>query len=106
MRCNLDKIFEDFKAWAVSRNADWKKQNVIIEEIIESTHAHQIHVNLQSEDGFGHIGLFESNNIYWIEFEGVARDFENFYKYVEFDELPDLSCLENDYLRFLTNNSN
>ena len=35
---------------------------------------------MQSEDGFGHISIFESNNIYWIEFEGVTRDFENFYK--------------------------
>ncbi|WBW99482.1 hypothetical protein [Oceanirhabdus sp. W0125-5] len=99
----MDKIFEDFKRWIVSKNGEWKIQNVIIEEIIESTHANQIHVNLQSRDGFGHIGIFESNNLYWIEFEGVAGEFENFYKYDEFNELPDLRDFENEYIRFLTN---
>lgn len=97
-------IFQKLKVKEVLKIGIYKK-NVIIEEIIESIHVHQIHVNLQSKDGFGHIGIFESNNIYWIEIEGVARDFENFYKYVEFDGLPDLKDLENEYICFLTNNS-
>jgi hypothetical protein len=52
----MDIIFSDFKNWIVSKNGLWKEQGLIIDEIIESTHAHQIHINVHSEDGFGHIG--------------------------------------------------
>lgn len=105
MGCNLDKIFEDFKIWIRDKSNEWKKQNVTINEIVESAHAHQIHVNLQSEDGYGHIGLFESSNIYWIEFEASARNFEDFYKYIEFDRLPDFNGIEIEYIQFLTSKS-
>lgn len=74
--------------WIKSKSDEWKKQNVIIDETVESTHAHQIHVNLHSDEGFGHIALYESNNIYWTDFEAVVRDFENYYKYIEFDGFP------------------
>lgn len=80
----------------------WKEQGLIIDEVIESTHAHQIHINIHSEDAFGHIGLFESNKIYWIEFEAVARGFENFYKYFEFERLPCFDNVEQEYLSFMT----
>lgn len=98
----MDKIFDDFKIWIKSRDNEWKKRDVIIDEIVESTHAHQIHINLHSAVGYGHIGLFESNNIYWVEFEAVARDFENFYKYFEFDKLPCFNSVEEEYLYFIT----
>jgi len=98
----LDRIFEDFKSWIDSKKDKWEKQDLIIDNIIESTHAHQIHVNLHAKVGVGHIGLFESNNIYWVEFEAVAREFENFYKHFEFNELPCFNSIEEEYLYFLT----
>lgn len=100
----MDKIFEDFLKWIKSIVDVWKKQDVNIREIVEPTHAHQIHINLDSEVGYGHIGLYESNNIYWIEFEAVARDFESYYKYIELDKLPDFHDLEMEYIEFLTSN--
>lgn len=98
----LDKIFQDFKILIENKKDEWKKQEVIIDEVVESTGSHQIHVNLHSKVGFGHIGLFESNNIYWAEFEAVARDFENFYMYFEFDKLPCFNSVEKEYLYFIT----
>lgn len=98
----MDIIFQNFKNWIDSKKELWKGYGLIIDEIVESTHAHQIHTNLHSEDGFGHIGLFESNNIYWVEFEAVARGFENFYKCFEFERLPCLDNVEQEYIRFLT----
>jgi hypothetical protein len=75
---------------------------VSIDEIVESYNTHQIHINLHSEDGFGHITLFESNNIYWVEFEAVAREFESFYKYFEFERLPCFDRVEDEYIVFMT----
>jgi hypothetical protein len=100
----LDKIFDDFKIWIKDKDDEWKKKDVTIDEIVESTHAHQIHINLSSEIGYGHIGLYESNSIYWIEFEAVERNFENFYKHIEFDRLPDFHDVEMQYIKFLTSN--
>jgi len=97
----MDIIFQDFKYWIDNKKELWKEQGLIIDENVESMHAHQIHINLHSEDGFGHIGLFESSDIYWVEFEGVARNFENFYKYIEFDTLPDFQEAEMEYLHFI-----
>ena len=102
----MDKIFEDFLAWIKSKDGNWKTREVIIDEIVESTHAHQIHINLHSEFGFGHIALYESNDIYWIEFEAVARDFENFYRYFEFDTLPIFDEVELEYIEFLAKMKN
>ncbi len=98
----MDSIFETFKDWIKSKDYEWEKHGVIIDEIIETTHAHQIHVNSHSKIGFGHIGLYESNNIYWVEFEATAREFEDFYKYFEFDILPDFKDVVINYLQFLT----
>ena len=98
----MDQIFDGFKAWVRSKNDSWKKQGVNVNEIYEAMHAHQIHVNLQSEVGYGHIGLYESNNIYWVEFEATARNLESYYKYIEFERLPDFQDLEVEYLNFLT----
>lgn len=100
----MDKIFESFKGWIDSTNEKWRKRNVTIHKIEEASHAHQIHVHLQSEVAFGHIGLYESNNIYWVEFEAVTLDYEDFYKHIEFDTLPSFSDLEVEYVNFLTKN--
>lgn len=98
----MDIIFQDFKDWINTKKEIWEEHGLIIDDIVETTHAHQIHVNLHSEDGFGHIGLFESNNIYWVEFEAVAREFENFYKYFEFERLPHFDSVEQEYICFMT----
>lgn len=39
---------------------------------------------------------------YWIEFEVFAREFENFYKYFEFEKLPCFDNIEQEYLSFMT----
>lgn len=98
----MDIIFQDFKNWIGSKKELWKEQGLIIDEIVESTYAHQIHINLHSDDGIGHIGLFESNNLYWVEFEAVAREFKNFYKYFEFEKLPCFNKIEQEYIWFMT----
>jgi hypothetical protein len=98
----MDIVFQVFKKWIESKRELWKEQDLIIDEIVESTHAHQIHINLHSEDGFGHIGMFESNGIYWIEFEAVARKFENFHRYLEFEKLPCFDNIEQEYICFMT----
>jgi hypothetical protein len=101
-RYNLDTIFDDFKIWIKSKEDRWKERGVVVDKIAEATHAHQIHVKLHSQSGYGHIGLFENNNTYWIEFEGVARNFENFYKCIEIgDELPNFDEIEIAYIDFL-----
>lgn len=100
-RYNLDTIFNDFRIWTKSKENKWQEKDVIIDEISE-VHAHQIHVNLHSQVGYGYIGLFENNNSYWIEFEGVARNFENFYKCIEFEnKLPNFDDIEIKYIEFL-----
>lgn len=101
-----DTIFQDFLNWINSKKKLWEKIGLSIDEIVEAKHTHQTHVNLHSEDGFGHIALFESNNIYWVEFEAVAREFENFYKYFEFERLPCFDEVENEYIEFMTSRDN
>lgn len=98
----VDIIFQDFINWINSKEVLWEKKGLSIDEITELDHTHQIHINLHSEDGYGHIALFESNNIYWVEFEAVAREFENFYKYFEFERLPSFDMVENEYIGFMT----
>lgn len=44
----MDIIFGDFKNWISSKKELWKEQGLIMDKIIESTHAHQIHINLHS----------------------------------------------------------
>ncbi len=98
----MDIIFQDFLNWINSKKVLWGKTGLSIDEIVESNHAHQIHINLHSEDGFGHIALYESNEIYWVEFEAAVREFENFYKYFEFESLPCFDEVENEYIGFMT----
>lgn len=98
----MDIIFQDFINWINSKKELWRKNGVSIDEIVESYNTRQIHINLLSEAGFGHIALFESNNIYWVEFEAVAREFESFYKYFEFERLPCFDEIEDEYIVFMT----
>lgn len=98
----MDIIFHDFINWINSKKELWGKSGLYIDEIVESNHANQVHINLHSEDGFGHIALYESNNIYWVEFEASAGEFENFYKYFDFGRLPCFDEVENEYFEFMT----
>lgn len=100
----MGSIFNDFKKWISNRRIIWEEYGLVIDSIADASHAHQIHVDLHSKVGFGHIGFFESNNIYWVEFEAVIEGAENFYKYYEFDKLPSFNIIEEEYLCFMTGN--
>lgn len=86
----MDSIFETFKDWIKSKDYEWEKHGVIIDEIIETTHAHQIHVNSHSKIGFGHIGLYESNNIYWVNLKLLQESLKTFISILNLTYYPTL----------------
>lgn len=98
----MDEYFIRFKSWIDSKKENWNLNGIVISDIMERTHAHQIHVNADSKSAFSHIALYESNNIYWIEFQAVNLYEVNYYKYIEFKEFPNLDDYEEEYLHFMT----
>ncbi len=79
-----------------------EKNGVSIDEVVESYNARQIHINLHSEDGFGHITSLRVIISNWVEFEAVVREFESFYKYFEFERLPCFDKVEDEDIVFMT----
>lgn len=76
----MDKLFSDFEKWVNSKINHWEEQGVIFDKAEEATHAHQFHVEVHSEQGFGHVGLYESNQIYWVDFEATTLNGGNYFK--------------------------
>lgn len=98
--------FDDFKIWVQNIQNKWSEQGIIFDKIVEINKEFSLmkfYIEVHIYDSFGEVRFYESNDIYWIEFESFARDFEYFYRYFEFDKynLPDLSQAEQDYLNFL-----
>jgi hypothetical protein len=67
----LSNIFED---WFKSRENEWKIRGVFIDKTTLATHAHQYHIEISSEYGLGRISLYESNGLYWVDFEAGKYD--------------------------------
>lgn len=68
----MDMQFEEFDNW-YRRNSDrWEEIGITIEKCYDSPYAHQRHLNLISQCALAHIALYESNHIYWIDFEALS----------------------------------
>jgi hypothetical protein len=98
----MDKLFYDFENWFNSKIIIWKKQGVIVDKYGEATHAHQFHIELHSEQGFGHIALYESNQIYWVDFEAATLNgghyFQTNINYENSISIEDISCEFIDFM--------
>lgn len=55
----MDTLFLDFKNWLDFKSTLWFNKGIIIDIAEEASHAHQFHVKLHSEEGFGEISLYE-----------------------------------------------
>ena len=72
----MDKYFILFEKWFNLKEKDWKRKGIIIDEAILATHAHQYHLKISSEYGIGTISLYESNGLYWVDFEAGNYDYD------------------------------
>lgn len=70
----MDKYFVLFKEWFKERENEWKTKGLIIDKATLATYAHQYYLEMSSQYGLGRISLYESNGLYWIDFEaGIMK---------------------------------
>lgn len=98
----MDIQFSDFKKWVNSKISTWKEQGVIVDKAGEATHAHQFHVEVHSEEGFGHIALYESNQIYWVDFEAATLNGGNYFQVdISYENSLSIEKISHDFIDFM-----
>ena len=98
----MDKKFSDFEKWVNSKISIWKEQGVIADKVGEATHAHQFHVEVYSEQGFGHIALYESNQIYWVDFEATTLNGGNYFQVdIHYESSLSIEKISHDFINFM-----
>lgn len=98
----MDKLFSDFEKWANSKISRWEEHGIIVDKAEEATHAHQFHVEVHSEQGFGHIGLYESNQIYWVDFEAATLNGGNYFKVdIPYENSLSIEKISGDFIDFM-----
>lgn len=98
----MDKLFNDFEKWVNSKISTWKEQGVIVDKAGEATHAHQFHVEIHSDQGFGHIALYESNQIYWVDFEAATLNGGNYFQVdIPYENSLSIEKISRDFINFM-----
>ena len=98
----MDKLFSDFEKWVNSKISYLEEQGVIVDKVEEATHAHQFHVEVHSEQGFGHIGLYESNQIYWVDFEAATLNGGDYFKVdITYENSLSIEKISCDFIDFM-----
>lgn len=67
-----DGQFIEFDNWYHTSSGKWQELGITIEKVYDSPYAHQRHLNIVSEFALAHIALFESNQLYWVDFEALS----------------------------------
>lgn len=75
-RNDMDRKFEMFEKWYLSRKDEWAGKGVAMYKAGPGDFGHQYWIKMHSENGFGNIVLYESNGYYWADFEGGNYDFD------------------------------
>ena len=98
----MDELFLDFKKWIDSKIIIWSDKGIIVDKAEEATHAHQFHVELHSEEGFGRISLYESNKMYWVDFEaGTMQDEFCAHADIKYESYLSIERISNDFIDFM-----
>ncbi len=71
---DMDNIFLFFENWYKSNKEDWKKRGILLISSSyewKTRHSYALFFKTTDKLGEGQIILYESNNIYWLDFEGA-----------------------------------
>ena len=99
----MDKLFFDFEKWVKSKINSWKNKGVIVDKVGEAIHAHQFHVEVHSEQGFGHIALYESNQIYWVDFEAATLNGGNYFQVnISYENSLSIEKISREFINFMS----
>ncbi len=101
-----DSKFLDFEAWFMRKTEVWKRNGLKLTKTsyIETPQRHSYYIALENEqDGSAEIVLYESNNIYWVDFEawnGISD--ELFVKAgIRYTSSRNLMDVENEFLEYM-----
>ena len=96
----MDEKFSEFEAWYLKQEKEWESQRIVIDYTGLGEHGHQYWIKLHSENGLGNIVLYESNGLYWVDFEGGNYDYDVMFMKGGID-FVDESSLENIAAEFI-----
>ena len=101
-----DSKFLDFENWFMRKTEVWKQNGLKLTKTsyIETPQRHSYYIALENEhDGSAEIVLYESNNIYWVDFEawnGISD--ELFVKAgIRYTSSRNLMDVENKFLEYM-----
>lgn len=101
---NMDEIFRGFECWFLNKKTKWEQAGVFVDEAGLGQYGHQYWIKLHSENGLGNIVLHESNNTYWVDFEGGNYDYDVMFLRagIEFDDVSELDSYEKEFIKHIT----
>lgn len=99
----MDRIFKEFEEWYLSKKANWQKSGIIVEKAGLGKYGHQYWINLQAQNGLGHIVLYESNGYYWVDFHAGNYNCNDVFAKsgIEFNCMNDLDTYENEFINYI-----
>lgn len=107
----MDKKFCLFDNWFMQKKDTWSKMGITVtkshyNECATKTSYHSYTIELSSSDGEGMMRLYESNNIYWIDFEGWNYNKnEIFCLSRSFEDIESISSEAEEFEAYLVFNS-
>lgn len=71
----MDIKFKLFEDWYKFQIGLWKSKDIEIENTYycNNERIHTYRIEIKSKNGFGEICLYESNNIYWVDFDACVE---------------------------------
>lgn len=94
-----DKNFRDFDNWYKSQLEFWKKENIEVEKsnYHNNIYGHSYGIFIKFKNGYGEIHLYESNNIYWVDFFAIKDLYDLFAE----SNITGHEAFLNTYVRFI-----
>ncbi|GLC82320.1 hypothetical protein [Lacrimispora brassicae] len=100
----MNRRFQLFEQWYKNQIPVWEQNTIFIDKVYQSDYAHQYHIELHSENGLGRISLYESNDIYWVDFEaGSVNADEMFFRAnISYHEIEDIVKENEEFIQYMT----
>ncbi|MGL5436912.1 MAG: hypothetical protein ACRDBO_16195 [Lachnospiraceae bacterium] len=100
----MDPKFQSFIAWYESQISVWEQNEIFVDRVYESEYAQQYHIEVHSQNGLGRVSLYESNNMYWVDFEaGSMSSDEWFFRVnITYGEPEDIKKQNQEFIDYMS----
>jgi len=97
-------MLDMFENWVKANSSDWNKKGIEVDEVGRHPKHYlmqSIWVKQSTQNAFGQIQIWESDNLYLMDFMALNNEGQDFYRHYEFTDTYDFDSWQNEYISFM-----